>query len=103
MSENPSNLGPPSNLRLQGAPFQPLNISVQKVGTPRPSYIQPLYMTIPPFYIFPNPTLLARLSRQYRPNETQDKSKNELMRESYFFIFRRLKNNTKCFVQSTLF
>ena len=51
-----------------------------------------------PFFIyFPNSPLLARLFRQYRPNEIQDKNKNKLIWESYVFIFRRLKNNIKCF------
>ena len=30
---------------------------------------------------------------QYHPNEILDKYKNKLMWQSYFFIFKRLKNN----------
>ena len=41
--------------------------------------------------------LLARLFQQYDLNEIPDKHKNKLMWRSYFFIFRRLKNNVPCF------
>ena len=34
------------------------------------------------------------------PNEIRDKHKNKTMRESYFFIFRRLKNNVTCLLIS---
>ena len=51
-------------------------------------------MTIPlPFLFFLNSLLLARLFQQYNPNEILDKYKNKLMWQSYFFIFKRLKNN----------
>ena len=55
------------------------------------------YMAIPPFYLFSEPPLLARLFQQYCPNEILDKHKNKLMWQSYCFIFRRLKNNVTCF------
>ena len=46
---------------------------------------------------FPNPPLLARLFRQCWSNDIQNKNKNKLMWESYFFLFRTLKNNIICF------
>ena len=58
-------------------------------------------MAIPPFYLFSKPLLLARLFRQYRPNEIPDKHKNKLMWQSYFLIFRRLKNNVTCFQKNS--
>ena len=51
---------------------------------------------LPPFYIFPNHSLLTTLWR-YRPNEIPDKHKNKLTWQSYFFIFRRLENNVTSF------
>ena len=43
-----------------------------------PFFIQTPYMTIPLFILFLlNPRLLARLFRQYRPNEISDKHKNK--------------------------
>ena len=84
----PFNLGPPSNSVLQGPSFQPLSINLQKVWTsPSINNIPPIWPSLL-FIFFPNPPLLARLFRQYCPNEIQ---------ESYFSTFRRLKNNIKCF------
>ena len=40
---------------------------------------------------------MERLLPHYCPNEMQVKNKNKLMWESYFFIFRKLKNNIKYF------
>ena len=57
----------------------------------------PPHMAISPFYIFSEPPSLARLFRQYRPIEILDKHKNKLIWQSYFFIFRRLKNNVTCY------
>ena len=68
---------------------------VQKVWIP-PS-INPASMAIPPFLnCFANPPLLARLF-QYCPIETLGKHKNKLMGQSYFFNFKKLKNNARCF------
>ena len=63
----------------------------------------PPYMAIPLYIFSINPKLLARLFRQYFPNEIMDKHKNKLMRQNYFFIFRRLKNNIKCFFINSTF
>ena len=93
----PSNLGPPSNSGLQRLPFQPLNISVQKVWTPPYSKNNPAIWPSTFIYFFTNPPLLARLFHQCCPNEIPDKHKNKLMWENYFFIFKRLKNYVKCF------
>ena len=41
-------------------------------------------MTIPAFYIFSEPQLLAILFRQYHANEIPDKHENKLMLQSYF-------------------
>ena len=78
---SPSNLGPP---RIQGSKVPPfsLSISVCRFEHPfnrqAPSPIWPF-----PFFIFfPNPPLLAKLFRQYFPNELQDNNKNKLMWES---------------------
>ena len=46
---------------------------------------------------FPSPPLLATLFLQYRPNEISGKHSNKLIAQSYFFIFRGLKNNVTCF------
>ena len=40
---------------------------------------------------------------QYRRNETRDKHKNKLSRESYFFIFGRLQSNVIGFFISNIF
>ena len=83
--------------------------SMQKVLTASPPlYRQPSYMAnpLPPIWptpIFsPNPPLLTTFSRQYHPNEIPNKRKKYLMRESYFFILRKLQNSITCFfVRST--
>ena len=57
----------------------------------------------PSLYIcFPNSSLLTTFFRQYRPKEIRDKYKNEPMRESCFFIYRRLQNNKVCFLNTFL-
>ena len=38
---------------------------------------------------------------RYNHNEIRDKHKKKLMTESYFFIFKRLQNNIKCFFKET--
>ena len=102
----PFKSGFPSNSGLQASPLSPPfslsisqcgeGLSISSIDTP------PLYGHPSPFYIFPNPLLLARLFRQYCPNEIPDKHKNKLMWQSYFFIFRRLKNNVKrSFINNT--
>ena len=55
--------------------------------------LPPRFYIQSPYIPFPNPPLLARLFRQYRPIEIPDKHKNKLMWQSYFFIFRRLKSH----------
>ena len=56
----------------------------------------PSDIAIPLFVFFPNLSLFARLFRQYRPSELPDKHENKLMWQSYFFIFRKLKN--QCYI-----
>ena len=65
-------------------------------------YKQTSLIAIPSFIYFPNLGLLTRLFRQYRPNEI-DKHKNKHKCHNYFFIFRRLKNNIKCYFISNTF
>ena len=62
---------------------------MQQVWTPS-SINSPPYLYAPPFFIFfLNPTLLKTLFDNYL-NEMLNENKNKLMRQSYFFIFRRL-------------
>ena len=44
-----------------------------------------------------SPPLFHKTFPKITPNEIPDKHKNKLMWQSYFFIFRRLKNNVTCF------
>ena len=79
--------------------FRIKNYSVEKVWTP-PS-IDPLRTPVWPsvsLYLFTNPPLLTTLFRQHRYNEIRDKHKGKPMRESCFFIFRRLQNNITFFL-----
>ena len=52
----------------------------------------------PLLIFFPNPPLLARFFRQYRPNETLNKHNNKLMWQGYVFIFRTPKNTVTYFL-----
>ena len=77
----------------------PKNIIVCKAGglntpPPPPPF---LYTTTRLFVFFLNLLLLAKKNWQYRANEIPDKNKNKLVWQSYFFIFRKLKQNIKCF------
>ena len=65
--------------------------SVQKVLTP-------ILKTSPPPNT-PSPARYMVVFLKYRPNEIPDK----LMWQSYFFIFRRLKNNVTCFFYKKYF
>ena len=60
-------------------------------------------MTIPPLYPFFQSPLLKTFLKEYRPNEIQDKHKNKSMRESCFFMFRRLQINFTRFFWKQLF
>ena len=78
--------------------------SMQVLTAPRPPPPPPPYIDNPPiwptpslFIFSPNPPLLTTFSRQYHPNEIPDKHKKYLMRESYFFILRKLQNSITCF------
>ena len=57
----------------------------------------PIWPSSSPFIFFQNFPLFTRFFGQYHFNEIRDKHKNKLMWQSYFFIFRRLKNNFTCF------
>ena len=85
----------PSNLRLPRSPVQLLNIMVCGRFEP-PFFGQLSTIMVTPLH-FPNPPFLARLFRNYRLNEILNKNKNNLTWQSYFFIFKRLKNKFKCF------
>ena len=78
---------------IQGSKVPPLSFSILQCAEDLNPFSP--FMAIPTV-IFPNPPFLARLFRQYRPNEIPDKHKNKLMWQIYFFIFRKLKNNIKC-------
>ena len=43
------------------------------------------------------------LEKYLRPIEKPDKYKNKLMRQRYFFIFRKLKNKVTCFFYKKYF
>ena len=93
---------PPSNLRLPRSPLSaPQYHGVQKVWTPPSLDNLPLLWPSP--LHFPNPPFLARLFRHYHINEILNKNKTKLMWQSYFFIFRRLKNKFKCFFYEQYF
>ena len=82
---------------IQGSKVSPFSLSISQCA----ECLYPLLQTtpcmaIPLFVFFPKSPLLARLFRQYYPNEIPDKHKNKLMWQNNFFIFRRLKN-VKCF------
>ena len=53
-----------------------------------------------PLFIFflSNSPYLARLFQQYRPIKITDKHRNKLMRQSYSFIFKRLKTTLHAFL-----
>ena len=71
---------------------------MEKVWTP--SLYNPLYGH-PHFLSFFQTPVFGKTFRQYRPNEIPDKHKNKLMWQSYFLIFRRLKNNVTCFKKNS--
>ena len=58
-------------------------------------------MAIPLYIFFPNNALLETFFRQYNLNEIQEKHKNKRMRESCFFMFRRLQTITGFFMSNT--
>ena len=51
------------------------------------------------FYLFSEPTTFGKFFWQYRAIEIPDKHKNKFVWQSYFFIFRKIKNNVKCFLK----
>ena len=87
-----SNLDLPSNSGLQEPPLSASQYWCAESLNPSSIDNPPIWLSLL-FIFFPNPQLLARLSRQYRPYEIKDKNKNKLMWESYLFIFERLKYN----------
>ena len=57
---------------------------------------------MPTFIFFPNRPPSTTFFGKYHPNEIEDKQKNKLKKESYFFMFRKLEKNTTClFIGST--
>ena len=66
---------------------------------PFSKYFQILYI----FVLFPkNCTPMPLLPRIGPVNETQDEYKKNLMRQSYFFVFRNYKTTLCSFIQATL-
>ena len=84
---------------IQGSkvPLFSISISQSAEGLNPPFYRRPPYMAISLFIFSLNPPTLGILFHQYCPNERPGKHKNKLMWQNYFFIFRRLQNNVKCF------
>ena len=62
-----------------------------------PFYRQSPYMATPFFIFFLKPHFWHFFD-DIAPNEIQDKDKNKLMRENYFFMFRRFQNDVTCFL-----
>ena len=61
-------------------------------------------MAIPPLYLFSQyPYFWKHFTDNNAPNEMPDKHKIKLMRESCFFMFRRLKNNMILFTATLLY
>ena len=90
----------PSNVRLPRSLLSAAqNHGVWKVWTPH-SLDNSSLLWPSPLY-FPNPPFLARLFQHYCLNDILNKNKSKLMWQSYFFIFRRLKNNVICFYKNT--
>ena len=52
----------------------------------------------PPFNFFLNYPLLTAFFEKYHLNEVQDKHKNKLTRESYFFMFGILQTTIHTFL-----
>ena len=78
---------------IQGSKVAPFSLSISQCRRQTPPSSPP-YMAIPLFMFFVNPWLFARHFLTIL--SLQGKNNNKLMQE-LFFIFRRLKNNIKCF------
>ena len=69
---------------------------------PPPSIDNSPYTAIHPFLSFFRIPLFWQDFRQYRTMKYGINTKNKLIRQSYFFIFRRLKSNvTRFFIKNT--
>ena len=78
--------------------FSKLNVSPHQVCRKfDPFYRQPPIWSFPPWCIFTNSPIFTTFFWQYRPNDIRGKHRNKNMRESYFFMFRRLQNNVTLF------
>ena len=65
--------------------------------SPPTSIDNPSYgATFHPFYLFSEPPTFDNFFLLYRPNVMRDKHTKKLVRESYFFMFKKLQNYIKC-------
>ena len=63
----------------------------------------PAIRPISPIFLFSENPTFDNIFRWCRPKDIRDKRKNKIMRESYFFVFRRLQHKIICFFVSNTF